>query len=90
VVPAKLREASYALGVPKWRTIVSVVLPTALGGVVSGVMLAVARVIGETAPIFIAAGFTDNLNTNPLSGPMQTYAVAAYTGFKFPGHDIAA
>jgi phosphate transport system permease protein len=90
LVPDELREASYALGVSKRHTIVKIVLRTAISGIVTGVVLAVARVIGETAPIFIAAGFTDNLNTNPLSGPMQTYAVAAYTGFKFPGHDIAA
>jgi phosphate transport system permease protein len=53
-------------------------------------MLAIARVIGETAPIFMAASFTDNFNGNPLSGPMQTLPVLAYTGYKFPGQDIAA
>ncbi|NMD45240.1 MAG: phosphate ABC transporter permease PstA, partial [Propionibacterium sp.] len=56
IVPNELREASYALGVPKWRTIVSVVLPTSLSGIVSGVILAIARIIGETAPLMIAAG----------------------------------
>lgn len=90
LVPDELREASYALGVTKALTIVKIVLRTAISGIVTGIVLAVARVVGETAPIFIAAGFTDNLNTNPLSGPMQTYAVLAYTGIKFPGHDIAA
>ena len=50
LVPNELREASYALGVPKWLTIVKVVLRTAIAGIVTGVMLAVARVIGETAP----------------------------------------
>jgi phosphate transport system permease protein len=53
-------------------------------------MLAIARVIGETAPIFIAASFTDNFNANPFAGPMSTLPVMAYTGYKFPGQDIAA
>ncbi|HET6653149.1 MAG TPA: phosphate ABC transporter permease PstA [Nocardioides sp.] len=59
LVPDELREASYALGVPKWRTILKVVLPTSLAGVITGVMLAVARVAGETAPLLIIAGDTD-------------------------------
>ncbi len=53
LVPDDLREASYALGVPKWRTIIKVVLPTSLGGIITGVMLATARVIGETAPLLV-------------------------------------
>ena len=53
LVPDDLREASYALGVPKWRTITKVVLPTALGGIITGVTLAIARVIGETAPLLV-------------------------------------
>ena len=56
IVPDGLREASYALGVPKWRTIVKVVLPTALAGIVTGVMLAIARIIGETAPLLVTTG----------------------------------
>ncbi|HEY4152987.1 MAG TPA: phosphate ABC transporter permease PstA [Pseudolysinimonas sp.] len=90
LVPNELREASYALGVSKRHTIAKIVLRTAVSGIVTGVVLAIARVIGETAPIFIAAGFTDNFNANPLSNPQQTLAVLAYTGIKFPGHDIAA
>jgi phosphate transport system permease protein len=90
LVPDELREASYALGVTKSLTIIKIVLRTAISGIVTGIVLAVARVIGETAPIFIAASFTDNFNGNPLSGPMQTLPVLAYTGYKFPGHDIAA
>ena len=58
LVPNELREASYALGVPKWRTIVKVVLPTAIAGIATGVMLAIARVIGETAPLLVTVGFT--------------------------------
>jgi phosphate transport system permease protein len=90
LVSLELREASYALGVSKFLTIVKVVLPTAIAGLVTGVMLAIARVIGETAPIFIAASFTDNFNANPFAGPMQTYPVMAYTGYKFPGDNIAS
>ena len=62
--PHDLREAAYALGVPKWRTIVKVVLPTALAGIITGVTLAIARVIGETAPLLIIAGSTDSVNIN--------------------------
>ncbi len=68
LVPHGLREASYALGVPKWRTIMRVVLPTALPGIVTGVMLGVARVMGETAPVLLVVGFTSSINPNPLSG----------------------
>ncbi|GII92483.1 phosphate ABC transporter permease PstA [Sinosporangium siamense] len=67
LVPDDLREASYALGVPKWRTIVKVVLPTALTGIVTGVMLAVARVTGETAPLLLTVFFTDSINANPFT-----------------------
>ena len=56
LVPDDLREASYALGVPKWRTIIKVVLPTAFAGIVTGVILAIARIIGETAPLLVTPG----------------------------------
>ena len=75
LVPADLREASYALGVPKWRTIVKVVLPTALAGIVTGVTLAIARVIGETAPLLIIAGLTDSTNFNLFDDRMTTLPV---------------
>ncbi|MFF3669214.1 phosphate ABC transporter permease PstA [Microtetraspora malaysiensis] len=71
LVPNDLREASYALGVPKWRTIVKVVLPTAFTGIVTGVMLAVARVAGETAPLLLTVFFTDSINNNPFNGPQM-------------------
>ncbi|CAN5288209.1 phosphate ABC transporter permease PstA [soil metagenome] len=89
LVPDDLREASLALGVSKFSTIVKIVLPTAIAGLITGIMLAIARVIGETAPIFLAASFTDNFNANPFDGPMQTLPVLAYTGYAFPGKDIA-
>jgi phosphate transport system permease protein len=85
IVPNTLREASYALGVPKWKTITSVVLPTALAGIVTGVMLAVARIIGETAPLLIATGVVDSLNTDPFNGRMQNLAVFAFNEYKNPG-----
>lgn len=81
LVPDELREASYALGVSKWRTIARVVVPTALAGIVTGVVLGVSRVIGETAPLLVAAGFTNNVNTNPTDGSMMTLPVFIYTQF---------
>lgn len=68
LVPNDLREASFALGVPRWRTICFVVLPTALTGIVTGVMLAVARVMGETAPLLLVVFVTDAINTTPFEG----------------------
>ena len=90
IVPNELREASYALGVPKWLTIVKVVLPTALAGIVTGVMLAVARVIGETAPLLVAAGFTQSLNNNPFDGPMMTLPVFVYRSYVDQGNPASA
>lgn len=68
LVPAELREASYALGVPKWRTVVKVVLPTALSGLVTSGLLAVARIVGETAPLVLLVGYASQINGNPFSG----------------------
>ncbi|MBL0888174.1 phosphate ABC transporter permease PstA [Myceligenerans indicum] len=78
LVPNELREASYALGVPKWLTILRVVLRTSVAGLTTGVLLAVARVIGETAPLLIAVGVTDSFNVNPFDGRMMTLPVFAY------------
>jgi len=85
IVPNHLREASYALGTPKWRTIVKVVLPTAFAGLLTGVMIAVARIIGETAPLLVTTGVVDSINSNPLSGRMQNLAVYAYSEYRTPG-----
>ena len=80
LVPGELREAAYALGVPKWRTITKMVLPTAIGGIVTGVVLSISRVIGETAPLLVASGFNPNLNTNAFDdSPMMTVPVFIYT-----------
>jgi phosphate transport system permease protein len=70
LVPDELREASYALGVPKWKTILKVVVPTAFGGIITGVMLGLARVMGETAPLLILVGYSNNINLNPFDGFM--------------------
>ncbi len=85
VVPNGLREASYALGVPKWRTVVKVVLPTALAGILTGVMVAVARVIGETAPLLITTGTFSTVNWNPFAGRMEALPVFSYDQYKNPG-----
>lgn len=85
LVPNELREASYALGVPKWLTIVKVVLPTSIAGITTGVMLAIARVIGETAPLLITAGFTDAMNLNLFDGRMQTLPVYIYSQYAYKG-----
>ena len=69
IVPNHLREAAYALGTPKWKTITKVVLPTAFAGLVTGVMIAIARIIGETAPLLVTTGVVDSINTRPLPGP---------------------
>lgn len=70
LVPNELREASYALGVPKWKTIVRVVLPTSFSGIVTGSLLGFARVAGETAPLLILAQYMQFLNYNLFSGNM--------------------
>jgi phosphate transport system permease protein len=85
LVPNELREASYALGVPKWRTVLKVVLPTALAGIVTGITLAVARVIGETAPLLVIAGLSDSVNFDLFHDRMATLPVFAYSAVTSPG-----
>jgi phosphate transport system permease protein len=85
IVPNELREASYALGVPKWLTILKVVLPTSIAGITTSVMLAISRVIGETAPLLLTAGFTQSLNTNVFGGQMMTLPVFAYNQYMNQG-----
>jgi len=85
LVPGDLREAAYALGVPKWRTIVKVVLPTALPGIITGITLSIARVIGETAPLLVIAGSTDSVNTDLFANRMMTLPVFIYYSFTQPG-----
>ncbi|MDU0313356.1 phosphate ABC transporter permease PstA [Phycicoccus sp. M110.8] len=72
LVPNELREASYALGVPKWRTIARVVLPTAFSGIITGILLGLARVMGETAPLLILGPYTKSIATDLFGGYMAT------------------
>ena len=85
LVPNELREASYALGVPKWRTVVKVVIPTAIAGLGTGITLSVARVVGETAPLLITVGLITGTNFNPFDGRMATLPVFAYYQLTQPG-----
>ena len=68
IVPNELREASYALGVPRWKTILRIVIPTAITGIVTSIMLGLARIMGETAPLLILVGYTSSINWNPFKG----------------------
>lgn len=85
LVPNELREASYALGVTKARTIFKVVLRTAIGGIVTGIMLAIARVIGETAPLLLTIGIAADSNFNIFEGRMATLPVFAYRQYQQGG-----
>jgi phosphate transport system permease protein len=78
LVPDSLREASLALGIPRWKTILRIVLPTATPGMVTGIMLAVARVMGETAPVLLTVFATQDLNGNPFSGPQENLALLVF------------
>ncbi|MGV9561200.1 phosphate ABC transporter permease PstA [Streptomyces sp. NPDC003480] len=78
LVPNELREASLALGVPKWRTILKVVLPTSIGGITTGVMLAIARITGETAPMLLLVWGTNFINSNPFKDPQASLPLYIY------------
>ncbi|MGN6607887.1 MAG: phosphate ABC transporter permease PstA [Jatrophihabitans sp.] len=86
LVPNELREASYALGVPKWKTILKVVLPTAFSGILTGIMLGIARVAGETAPLLILAQYGANTNLNPLSGNQAALPTMIFHEFPNAGN----
>lgn len=90
LVPNELREASYALGTPKWLTIVKIVLPTAFAGITTGIMLAIARVIGETAPLLITAGVTSSMNLNLFEGRMQSLPVFVFNQYANQGNPASA
>lgn len=90
LVPNELREASYALGVSKWLTILKVVLPTSIAGITTGIMLSISRVIGETAPLLITAGFTASMNNNLFNDRMQSLPVYVYTQFANQGNPAFA
>ncbi|MEV8092064.1 phosphate ABC transporter permease PstA [Streptomyces nigra] len=90
LVPNELREASLALGVPKWRTILKVVLPTSVGGITTGVMLAVARITGETAPLLLLVWVTNFINANPFQDPQASLPVYIYLQYANSGGSGAA
>ncbi|MPY54793.1 phosphate ABC transporter permease PstA [Streptomyces acidicola] len=78
LVPNELREASLALGVPKWKTIMKIVIPTAIGGITTGVMLAVARITGETAPVLLLVFGSKIINNNPFEGAQSSLPLYVY------------
>ncbi|MEU0677278.1 phosphate ABC transporter permease PstA [Streptomyces sp. NPDC006172] len=78
LVPNELREASLALGVPKWRTILKVVVPTSIGGIITGVMLSVARIAGETAPVLLLVFGNPFINANPFEGAQASLPLYIY------------
>jgi phosphate transport system permease protein len=86
LVPDELREASYALGIPKWKTIVRIVVPTALPGIISGVLLSLARIIGETAPVLVLVGYARAINYDIFNGNMASLPLLIYTELTNPQH----
>lgn len=72
LVPQDLREAGLALGLPQWKVILKIVIPAALPGIITGIMLAIARVMGESAPVLILVGSTQGINWDALSGPQSS------------------
>lgn len=87
IVPMELREAAYALGVPTWKTILRVVLPTALSGIITGIMLAVARIMGESAPVLILVGATPVLNWNALEGNQNSLPLFLLEMYRLQAND---
>lgn len=90
LVPTSLREASYALGVPKWRTITGVVLPSALPGIVTGILLGIARVMGETAPVLLTVFGNAAINFNPFKGPQGSLPLFVFTEAQMPNDTAVA
>jgi phosphate transport system permease protein len=82
VVPSGLREASAALGAPEWRTTWSVVLPTARSGVVTAVLLGIARIVGETAPLLFTAFGSQIMNANPFSKAQEALPLEVWTNVR--------
>jgi phosphate transport system permease protein len=82
VVPGGLREASLALGAPRWRTVWSVLLPTARPGLATALILAVARIIGEGAPVLLVSGASTYFNKNPFKGTMNSLPLYILTAVR--------
>jgi phosphate transport system permease protein len=90
LVPRALREASLALGVPRWRTVYSIVLPTAIGGILTGVVLAVARVAGETAPILFTSSIAGNTVSTDVTHALNSLPLAIFVFSESPSPDDQA
>ena len=90
LVPGNLREASYALGTTRWRTVWHVVLPTARSGLVTAVILGTARGIGETSPVLLTSGITAVLNVNPFAGPMISLPLQVFDFVRSPEPNMIA
>ena len=84
LVPDELREASYALGIPKWKTIMRIVVPIAMPGIISGVLLSIARVMGETAPVLVLVGYSRSVNFNIFDGNMASLPLLIYSELDNP------
>ena len=84
IVPRSLRDASFALGVTKWRTTWSIVLPAAIGGILTGVVIAVARVAGETAPLLFTTSIAANQVSLDVHGALPTLPVLIFVNSESP------
>ena len=90
LVPGTLKEASLGLGASQFRTVMNVVLPTSRSGLMTAIILATARGIGETSPVLLTAGYTASLNKNPLSGPMVSLPLVVFQLVKSPEPTMVA
>jgi phosphate transport system permease protein len=86
LVPQDLREASYALGIPQWKTIMRIVVPIAMPGIITGVLLAIARVMGETAPVLVLVGYSRSINFDIFNGNMASLPLLIYSELNNPEH----
>jgi phosphate transport system permease protein len=87
LVPQSLREAGLALGAPRWRVTLEIIVPAALGGIVTGALLAMARAAGETAPLLFTALGNDTVQTNPLQ-PMGALALTVFRNALLPYQNV--
>jgi phosphate transport system permease protein len=86
LVPQDLREAGYALGLPKWKTIMRIVVPIAMPGIITGVLLSIARVMGETAPVLVLVGYSREINFDIFNGNMASLPLLIYSELNNPEH----
>jgi phosphate transport system permease protein len=86
LVPQDLREASYALGIAQWKTIMRIVVPIAMPGIVTGVLLSIARVMGETAPVLVLVGYSRSINFDIFNGNMASLPLLIYSELNNPEH----